>query len=193
MQAGRECFQEWQTVVNRAVATLFVTPDLQAGASDMLLKQVGQGHYDGKIAEMSFVVRLARRSPPSLLDVSLFDDPRGIHVWSVAYSVRLLLKSPKDLKAFNKAILCAPYQEVLRAARDQAEKTEALSAARKERRLVEARQRLQGFKRNFGAAWSPWAKGVDPASKFEPMGWEISSHKDQRMRQVRVSNRFAWI
>eukprot|EP00752_Nemacystus_decipiens_P002115 g2019.t1 len=51
-------------------------------------------------------------------------------------------------------------------------------------RLLASRRRLQCYLRTLCAAWSPWAAGNNSNGGHEPRGWEVSSHKDQLMRQM---------
>jgi len=74
---------------------------------------------------------------------------------------------------------------VLKIMRQEASKAEALREIRVGRRLLASRRRLQRSLGTLCAAWSPWAAGHRADGGIEPRGWEISSHKDQLMRQVR--------
>ncbi len=74
---------------------------------------------------------------------------------------------------------------VLKIVRQEAFKAEALREIEAGRRLLASRRRLQSSLGTLCAAWSPWAVGLRADGGIEPRGWEISSHKDQLMRQVR--------
>lgn len=76
------------------------------------------------------------------------------------------------------------YVQQLEALRQGALKTEALHGITTERRLLASRRRLQLYVQTLSAAWSPWAAGNQQKRCTEPPGWKVSSHKDQRMRQV---------
>lgn len=54
----------------------------------------------------------------------------------------------------------------------------------RECRLLDSRRRLRQCLRTFSAAWSPWSAGNAQRGGNEPPGWEVSSHKDQLMRQA---------
>lgn len=72
----------------------------------------------------------------------------------------------------------------MEALRQEALKAEALRGMKTGRRLLPSHRRLQLYVKTLSAAWSPWAAGDDLKLRNEPAGWEVSSHKDQRMRQV---------
>lgn len=69
--------------------------------------------------------------------------------------------------------------------KQEASKAEALREIVVGRRLLASRRRLQSSLGTLCAAWSPWAAGLRADGAIEPRGWEISSHKDELMRQVR--------
>lgn len=72
----------------------------------------------------------------------------------------------------------------MEALRQEFVKARALREMETERRLLRSRQRLQRCRQTLSAAWSPWACGSGRQGCNDPPGWEISCHKDQRMRQA---------
>lgn len=75
-------------------------------------------------------------------------------------------------------------REVLEAIRQEALNAEASRKIKAGCRVLACRRRLQGYLGTLCAAWSPWTAGNDKHGGNEPRGWEVSSHKDQLMRQV---------
>lgn len=78
-----------------------------------------------------------------------------------------------------------PMRKVVEALKQAALKAEALRGVRAEGNALAARRRLHRCMDTLAAAWSPWSAGGAISEECEPPGWEISSHKDQLMRQVK--------
>lgn len=81
-------------------------------------------------------------------------------------------------------LLDARRRKVLEKKRQEALNAEALRKIKTGCRALACRRRLQCHLGTLCAAWSPWAAGNDTQGRNEPQGWEMSSHKDQLMRQV---------
>ncbi|CAM9566448.1 unnamed protein product, partial [Ectocarpus sp. 13 AM-2016] len=68
--------------------------------------------------------------------------------------------------------------------RQKALKTRALREVETDCRLLASRRRFKCCLQTLSAAWSPWAAGDRKHESHNPLGWEVSSHKDQLMRQM---------
>ncbi|CAM9496985.1 unnamed protein product, partial [Ectocarpus fasciculatus] len=68
--------------------------------------------------------------------------------------------------------------------RQKALKTRALREVETDCRRLASRRRFKCCLQTLSAAWSPWAAGDHEHGSHNPLGWEVSSHKDQLMRQM---------